>query len=118
MFDSLRSMARAIRLHSVVAVFLVATVAGSEASAGGTEEALGIIGAPVACPEMMDTEAESQGVCYDFDDLPDGVSIEGCWDCDEDVHWGWSFWCVDVTLSCTDGDGNSLEIDITDVGFC
>lgn len=76
-------------------------------------------GTRVADPEM-DGELESQGGgCYDFDELPDGISIEGCWSCEKDYHLGWSFWCVDVTLSCDDGEGNSLEIDITDaVGFC
>lgn len=117
MFDSSRSTARTIRRRSAVAIFFVAAVAGWEAIAGSTEEALGAVGTLAAGPET-DIEPESQGDCYDFGVLPDGVSIEGCWNCDKDVHWGWSFWCVDVTLSCDDGEGNSLEIDITDVGLC
>ena len=89
MFDSLRSTARAIRRRSLAAVLLVAAAASWGAIAGTA------------------------------DMLPDGVSIEGCWDCDIDRHLDWSFWCVDVTLSCTDGDGNSIEIDIEDAGpFC
>lgn len=73
-----------------------------------------------AAGSSSDAEPEPhEEQCYDFDLLPDGVSIDGCWECDTDFHFGWSFWCIDVTLSCEDGDDNSMTIDVTDaVGFC
>ena len=61
--------------------------------------------------------AESGGDCFDFSKyLPDNVSIDGCWECDVNVHvwssiFSWKFW--KVTLTCTSEDGTTMTIDRT-----
>ncbi len=60
--------------------------------------------------------AESSGDCFDFSDyLPDNVSVDGCWDCDVDVHWFASLfsWSWKFTLSCTSDDGSTMTISRT-----
>lgn len=117
MFGSSRSTVTATRRRSGVAVLLGATVAGSVAFGVPAGKTMGTADVETSCP--FKDSAGSQEDCYGFDMLPDGISIDGCWDCDTDYHFGLSFWCVDVTISCTDSEDNTLTIDVTDAaGLC
>ena len=48
--------------------------------------------------------------CFDFSEyLPDGVTIDGCWECDISPRLDWSFWCLDVTITCSSVDPETGE---------
>lgn len=60
--------------------------------------------------------ATASGECFDFSEyLPEEISIDGCWDCDVDVHWLSSLfsWSWKVTLDCTSEDGSSYTVSVT-----
>lgn len=66
----------------------------------------------------MQDEGPPPEECDDMEFLPDGVSIDGCWQCDRDLHFGLSFWCIDATWTCTSGE-NTLVVTVTNVkGLC
>lgn len=60
--------------------------------------------------------ASDPGDCFDFSEyLPGDISIDGCWDCDVDVHWWDSLfsWSWKFTLDCTSEDGSTYTISVT-----
>ena len=67
--------------------------------------------APACAVQEQDSDEE----CYDFSEyLPDNVSIDGCWECDTDVHWFASLfsWSWKATLNCVSGDdAMTIELD-------
>jgi len=113
MSDSLRSTAKAIHRPRRAALVVLALVQGVAVTAFAPSE---VIGPKHGCA-MQDSEVRKEE-CDEMEFLPEGMSIDGCWQCDRDLHFGLSFWCADATWTCTDGE-NTLVVTATNViGFC